>query len=97
MESPLAGKHRLRGRRAETTAPRRRAVEVIDAQTFTAHFLTIDALAAGRHPRGRYIALCGQDVLPASLTEPGNGRCSSCVSVPGRDRRRDELLPGWAG
>lgn len=80
----MPGRHRLKGRRAETTPAPRRAVEVIDAHTFTAHFLTMEALAAGRHPQGRYIALCGQDVVPASLTEPGNGRCSFCVAVPGQ-------------
>jgi hypothetical protein len=74
----MPAKHSLKTRRAE----RRRAVEVVDAHTFTAHFLTTDALAAGRHPKGRYIALCGREVLPAGLTEPGHGRCSSCVAIP---------------
>lgn len=78
----MTGKHRLKTRRAEHTVPRHRPVEVVDAHTPTAHFLTHDAFAAGRLPKGRYIALCGQDVLPASLAEPGRGRCSSCVSIP---------------
>lgn len=66
---------------------RHRPVEVVDARTLTTHFLTLDALAAGRLPKSRYVALCGQDVLPASLTEPGAGRCSFCVSIP-RQRSR---------
>lgn len=66
---------------------RHRAVEVVDARTRTAHFLTRDALAAGRDPKGRYIALCGQDVLPASLVEPGSHRCPSCVSIPSQRSR----------
>jgi hypothetical protein len=74
----MAGRHRLKGRRMQHT-PRHRAIEVVDARTLTAHFLTVDALAAGRLPEGRYTALCGQDVLPACLTEPGSGRC---VSIP---------------
>ena len=78
----MPGKHRLKTRRAEHTAPRHRPVEVVDAHTLTAHFLTHDALTAGRLPKGRDIALCGQDVLPASLVEPGRGRCSSCISIP---------------
>ncbi|MGH3889344.1 MAG: hypothetical protein ACRDSZ_22760 [Pseudonocardiaceae bacterium] len=77
----MTGKHSLKGRRVQRTS-RHRAVEVVDVRTLTAHFLTMDALAAGRLPKGRYVALCGQDVLPASLTEPGSRRCSSCVSIP---------------
>lgn len=77
----MAGRHRLRGRRVQRTS-RHRAIEVVDARTLTAHFLTDDALAAGRLPKGRYIALCGQEVLPASLTESGHSRCPSCVSIP---------------
>ena len=79
----MAGKHRLnRGRHQVQHAAPHRAVEVVDARTRTGHFLTMDALAAGRLPQGRYIALCGQDVLPACLTEPGLSRCLSCVSIP---------------
>jgi hypothetical protein len=78
----MADKHRLKARRAERAAPRHRTVELVDARTLRAHLLTPDALAAGRHASGRYIALCGQDVLPASLVEPGRGRCSSCISIP---------------
>jgi hypothetical protein len=76
----MAGKHRLRGRRVQHTT-RQRAVELVDARTLTAHFLTMDALAAGHLPKGRYIALCGQDVLPASLAEPGRGRCLLCIPI----------------
>jgi hypothetical protein len=82
----MAGKHRLRNRRVQHTT-RHRAVEVVDARTLTAHVLTMDALAAGRLPKGRYTALCGQDVLPACLTEPGRNRCPSCVSIPSQRSR----------
>jgi hypothetical protein len=82
----MPGKHRLKHRRAEHTA-RHRTVEVIDAHTLTTHVLTNDAFAAGRLPKGSYTALCGQDVLPASLVEPGRGRCASCVSVPAQRSR----------
>jgi hypothetical protein len=86
-EEPLmAGRHRLKGRRVQQTS-RRRAIEVVDARTLTAHFLTDDAFAAGGLPQGRYIALCGQDVLPACLVEPGRTRCPTCVSIP-RQRLR---------
>jgi hypothetical protein len=85
-EPPMPGKHRLKRRRAEHPA-RHRTVEVIDAHTLTTHVLINDAFAAGRLPKGRYIALCGQDVLPAGLVEPGRGRCSSCISIPTQKAR----------
>jgi hypothetical protein len=78
----MTGRHRLKGRSVVQRTARHRAIEVVDARTLTAHFLTLDALAAGRLPKGRYITLCGQDVLPASLTEPGRNRCLTCVSIP---------------
>lgn len=82
----MAGRHRLKGGRVLRTS-RHRTIEMVDARTLTAHFLTDDALAAGRRPQGRYIALCGQDVVPASLIEAGRNRCPSCVSIP-RQRSR---------
>jgi hypothetical protein len=78
---PMPAKHSIKRKRAEQAAGHR-TVEVIDAHTFTAHLLTDAALAAGQLAKGRYIALCGRDVLPVSLVEPGSGRCSSCVSIP---------------
>ncbi len=77
----MPGKRRLKGRRVQRTA-RHRAVEVVDAHTLTVHFLTADALATGRHVSSRYVAICGQDVVPASLVEPGRGRYRSCTSIP---------------
>jgi hypothetical protein len=81
QRNPMAGRHRLKGRQVRHSS-RSRAVEVVDARTLTTHLLTSDALAVGRLPEGRYTALCGQDVLPACLSEPGAGRCVSCVSIP---------------
>lgn len=46
------------------------------------HFLTHDALAAGRRAKGRYIALCGVEVLPAALVDPERGVCTSCAGSP---------------
>jgi hypothetical protein len=82
----MIGRHRLRDRRVQRTT-RHRAIEVVDARTLTAHFLTMDALAAGRLPTGRYIALCGHDVLPASLTEAGWSRWPSGVLIPSQKSR----------
>lgn len=77
----MAGRHRLLGRQVQHTT-RHRATEVVDARTLTAHFLTDDAFVAGGRPKGHYIALCGQEVLPASLVEPGRSRCPSCAWIP---------------
>lgn len=58
----MAGKHRLKSCRAEHTTLRR-AVEGVDAHTFTAHLLADAAIAAGRLAKGRYIAICGQKAM----------------------------------
>ena len=75
----MPGKHSLKRKRSERAAHRRTA-EVVDARTLRAHFLTSEALAAGSSAAGRYIALCGQDVLPACLVEPGRSRCALCMA-----------------
>jgi len=82
----MIGRHRLRDRRVQRTT-RHRAIEIVDARTLTAHFLTMDALAVGRLPQSCYIARCGQDVLPASLTAAGRSRCPSCVLIPSQKSR----------
>lgn len=43
----------------------------------TAHLVAEDAMAAGGHA-GRYLAVCGDQVLAASLTTPEGGCCRSC-------------------
>ncbi|HEV7451454.1 MAG TPA: hypothetical protein VGO16_08710, partial [Pseudonocardiaceae bacterium] len=78
------GKHRRLRRRARL-APRRPAlVAWVDLRTRITHLLTPDAAAAGRAGGGRYLAVCGADVIPASITDPGNGYCQSCytASIP---------------
>jgi hypothetical protein len=42
---------------------------MVDARTGTAHFLTIDAAAEGL-PRGQYVAICGEEVLPRGAGRP---------------------------
>ncbi len=42
-----------------------------------AHLVTDAAMATGR-PTGRYAAVCGGQVLAASLTAPERGYCRSC-------------------
>lgn len=72
------GKHR----RPRGLSPRSRPViKWVDVRTSLAHLLTPEAAAAGRGSGGRYIALCGADVIPASLTEPGRGMCQACTTA----------------
>jgi hypothetical protein len=62
---------------------------MVDARSRTAHFFTDDALTAGRQAKGRYIALCGRDVLPASLTTPERDYCLLCsyMAIPHQTSR----------
>jgi hypothetical protein len=53
-------------------------VGIIDARTRVEHLVTDELVAAHRHA-GRYPALCGRELLAASLVEPGRGRCTECV------------------
>ncbi|MGH3889373.1 MAG: hypothetical protein ACRDSZ_22955, partial [Pseudonocardiaceae bacterium] len=54
---------------------------MVDINSLLIHLMTPDAAAAGRRPQGHYIAACGADFIPASLTEPGHGRCQPCLSA----------------
>lgn len=83
----MAGKHsggsgRWWQRRRAVAPARRRTVKMVDARDLTVHQLTLDAAAAGRLPEGRYVAVCGRDILPAALVEPGNRYCQACVVIP---------------
>lgn len=73
----MAKRRRLDRRRP--TLRRRCFIDMVDVRSLLTHLMTPDAAAAGL--RGRYIALCGADVIPASLTEPGQGRCEPCVRI----------------
>jgi hypothetical protein len=53
-------------------------VEFADGPTGIAHRLTREAFAAGRRAGGRYVALCGAQVLPARLTAPARSHCPAC-------------------
>jgi hypothetical protein len=55
----------------------------VDLRTGITHLLTPDAAAAGRVRGERYIALCGAEVIPAGMTEPGRGHCETCrTAIP---------------
>ena len=83
----MAGRHTRRGRLtgwrrsrgdAARDRSRSRLARVTDAGTLIEHLMTGKATADGH---GRYVALCGARVLPASLTPPG-GFCPQCAGRP---------------
>jgi len=81
-------KHRLADRRARTRVPiPAHMMDMVDVGTGTIHLLTRDAAA---DPTGRYPALCGLDVLPAAMVDPGRRYCWNCRSastIPSQSQR----------
>lgn len=76
----MAGRHR-RGARAQVLVQRGpRPLGMTDSQTRLEHAVTDESVMAHRHS-GRYLALCSAEVLAASLTDPGRGRCGACWEV----------------
>ncbi|MDQ3764947.1 MAG: hypothetical protein M3460_26580 [Actinomycetota bacterium] len=65
-------------------------IELVDSRTEVAHRVTDEAFTTGRRAGGRYRAVCGVLVLPASLTAPGRGHCPACErgSAPTQKRGR---------
>jgi hypothetical protein len=53
--------------------------EMTDGRTHLTHRLTDDAMADGRRTGGRYQAICGVQVLSASLTAPVRQLCQTCA------------------
>lgn len=87
----MVGRHNKPRRRRQSDQAQRqctRTVKIVDVAG-TAHRLTIDAAADGL-PRGRYSALCGEDVLPAALIAREARYCQLCapMTVPGQRLRR---------
>jgi hypothetical protein len=76
----MAGKHRRQSRTAQIQMPvqqqRVRSVGIVDSRTRVEHLVPDDVLAA---PRLSYLAKCGAEVLAASMTDPGRGRCRECA------------------
>jgi hypothetical protein len=68
-----------RHQRATATNPARHDVlPIIDARTGEAHQVTTEAVDSGRDT-GRYTAVCGAEVLAASLTAPPTRYCRFCA------------------
>lgn len=79
-EGHTTGRHR-RATRVDVGIPRQqrvRPVGIIDARTRVEHLVTDESAAAHRHA-GLYPALCGAQVLAASMVEPGRVRCAQCA------------------
>ena len=55
------------------------AQSMVDAVTLTEHLFDLDSIAESRH-QGRYIALCGIEVLAASMTTKERDFCRECIS-----------------
>lgn len=53
-----------------------RVTVMTDARAGAAHFVTDDAMNC----LSRYVAVCGAQVLPASLTAPLGPSCPQCAS-----------------
>ncbi|MGH3937111.1 MAG: hypothetical protein ACRDTG_00520 [Pseudonocardiaceae bacterium] len=51
---------------------------MVDARTLTEHLIDLDAIAASRS-RGSYLALCGTEVLAASMTTEEQRFCQKCI------------------
>ncbi len=51
---------------------------MVDAQTLIEHLIDLDTIAAARGI-GRYIALCGAEVLAASMTAEERDFCRMCI------------------
>jgi hypothetical protein len=52
---------------------------IIDAQTHVEHLMADESVRA-HGDSGRYLALCGVQVLAASLATPDRGRCPMCAT-----------------
>jgi hypothetical protein len=77
--------HRAEGRHRRGAAHRpipsahqHRPIRIVDARTSMEHLITDESAVAYRHA-GRYLALCGAQVLAASLTAPQRSRCPACT------------------
>ena len=59
-------------------APRSAGIAVTDGLTRVTHRVSSEAMSAGRRAGGRYQAVCGVQLWPASLTDPGRECCPVC-------------------
>jgi hypothetical protein len=71
-------------RSRQTSSPkpvkRARVTGMVDAQTSVEHLITDRAMTQHQHS-GRYLTLCGIEILAHSLTAPPHGRCIVCADA----------------
>jgi hypothetical protein len=60
------------------SAHQHRPIRIVDARTSMEHLITDESVVAHRHA-DRYLAVCGAQVLAASLTAPQRSRCPVCT------------------
>lgn len=53
-------------------------MSMVDAQTLMEHFVDLDVNVATRR-QGRYPALCGAELLAASIATEGRDHCRKCI------------------
>jgi hypothetical protein len=56
---------------------RHRQIRIVDARTSMASLVTDESVVA--HVTRRYLAVCGAQVLAASVTAPQRSRCPACT------------------
>jgi hypothetical protein len=72
------GKHRRSAtNRPMPSAHQHRPIRIVGARTSMEHLVTDESVVADRHA-GRYLAVCGAQVLAARLTAPQRSRCPVC-------------------
>jgi hypothetical protein len=81
------GKHRRSAARVRFTLRPPQLIEWVDLHTGITHLLTTEAAKAHRDSDGRYVAVCGAEVIPSDSTEPIGG-CQPCHSSMPTQRSR---------
>jgi hypothetical protein len=59
------------------SAHQHRPIRIVEARTSMEHLITDESAVAHRHA-GRYLAVCGAQVLAASLAAPERRLCLMC-------------------
>ncbi len=73
----MAGKHRRDAAHRPAPARAPRHIGIVDSRSHVLHLMTHEVAAEYRHA-GQCLAVCGAQVLAASLTTPERRRCQMC-------------------
>jgi hypothetical protein len=80
MLSSRTGKHRQQGRTSRLAVSAPAQLVTITDWMGTAHLVTDQAMKPGDQGTGWYAAVCGVEVLAASLSAPIGRSCRGCAS-----------------